>query len=214
MLGVVGYGGGLWHTWFDRDLTLTGRALVRRGARLAHELLTVDRAVCRIPTLAIHLSQGDERTTFKPNLQSHLPPMLATGLTDALAGDGAAARHDALVVGLAAEALGCAEADIVELELQLADAQPSARGRRVERRRGRRPPPRRDVRAVAAARRPLPPRRDVYATCGDGLCDTRRSVRRATVCATRDGLCDARRSVRHATVCATRDGLCDARRSV
>mmetsp|Transcript_4297 Transcript_4297/g.13425 ORF Transcript_4297/g.13425 Transcript_4297/m.13425 type:complete len:478 (+) Transcript_4297:484-1917(+) len=126
MLGVVGYGGGLWHTWFDRDLTLTGRALVRRGARLAHELLTVDRAVCRIPTLAIHLSQGDERTTFKPNLQSHLPPMLATGLTDALAGDGAAARHDALVVGLAAEALGCAEADIVELELQLADAQPSA----------------------------------------------------------------------------------------
>jgi len=41
-------------------------------------LVRVPKAIARIPTLAIHLSVGDERTTFKPNLQNHFPPLLAT----------------------------------------------------------------------------------------------------------------------------------------
>ena len=85
MMGVVGYGGGIWHSWFDRDLTLVGRALYAKGGRPTHALVDLGKPICRIPTLAIHLSVGDERSTFKPNLQSHLPPMLASGIRDALA---------------------------------------------------------------------------------------------------------------------------------
>jgi aspartyl aminopeptidase len=49
-------------------------------SRLVH----VKKALCRIPTLAIHLSVDSERTTFTPNLQSHFPPLLATKITDVL----------------------------------------------------------------------------------------------------------------------------------
>eukprot|EP00967_Tisochrysis_lutea_P054353 scaffold67917_cov29-Tisochrysis_lutea.AAC.2 len=87
MLGVVGYGGGLWHTWFDRDLGLAGRVLVRDGAegRLRSVLVRVDKPIARIPNLAIHLTTADERTKgFSPNIQTQVPPLLATTLANTL----------------------------------------------------------------------------------------------------------------------------------
>jgi len=87
MLGVVGYGGGLWHTWFDRDLGLAGRVLVREGedGRLRPRLVRIDKPVARIPNLSIHLSTADERAKgLCPNLQTQAPPLLATALADAL----------------------------------------------------------------------------------------------------------------------------------
>jgi aspartyl aminopeptidase len=43
------YGGGLWRTWFDRDLGLSGRVLVRTGdGKIAQRLVKIDRALLRI----------------------------------------------------------------------------------------------------------------------------------------------------------------------
>ena len=39
MVNVEPYGGGLWHTWFDRDLSVAGRVLVRKGDHLMQRLV-------------------------------------------------------------------------------------------------------------------------------------------------------------------------------
>lgn len=41
MLNIEPYGGGLWHTWFDRDLSLAGRVLLRAAdGSLQHRLVS------------------------------------------------------------------------------------------------------------------------------------------------------------------------------
>lgn len=41
MVNVEPYGGGLWHTWFDRDLSVAGRVLVRKGDHLMQRLVSL-----------------------------------------------------------------------------------------------------------------------------------------------------------------------------
>ena len=45
----------------------------------------------KVPSLAIHLDRCDE---FKPNKEVHLKPVLATGVVDALFGEGVSAISD------------------------------------------------------------------------------------------------------------------------
>jgi aspartyl aminopeptidase len=88
MIGAETYGGGLWHTWFDRELSVAGSVVVRKQAErqvgdkdrqdvtFERQLVRVPRPLMRIPSLCIHLQSGDERAALKVNPEDHLSPIL------------------------------------------------------------------------------------------------------------------------------------------
>mmetsp|Transcript_24136 Transcript_24136/g.57074 ORF Transcript_24136/g.57074 Transcript_24136/m.57074 type:complete len:582 (+) Transcript_24136:25-1770(+) len=87
-IGAECYGGGLWHTWFDRDLGISGRVFVRNDdGTIQQRLIKIDRAVLRIPNLAIHLNTAKEREAFKINKEDHLSPILAMAVQKGLEGN-------------------------------------------------------------------------------------------------------------------------------
>ncbi|KAJ2725175.1 hypothetical protein GGI07_001437 [Coemansia sp. Benny D115] len=133
-VGVQVYGGGLWHTWFDRDLSVAGRVMVRDHAGgYTNRLVTIKDPIMRIPSLAIHLDRtvGD---AFKYNKEVHLTPILAT-VAKALNGDEKAAdpeastlaHHPILLERIATE-LSVDVADISDFELCLYDTQEAVIG--------------------------------------------------------------------------------------
>ncbi|CCW67291.1 unnamed protein product [Phytomonas sp. Hart1] len=82
-IGVQCYGGGLWHTWFDRDLTVAGRVIVDRE-NPESVLIRINKPLMRIPTLAIHLCSVQERESFSPNKEKHLIPVISTKIEEDL----------------------------------------------------------------------------------------------------------------------------------
>jgi len=114
------YGGVLFSTWLDRDLSLAGRVIVDDGTpEGSTRLLRVQRPVLRIPNLAIHLERTVNTEGLKLNAQQHLVPVL--GL------DKNAGSQDAFLALLARE-LGCAKGAILGHDLFLYDTQPSSLG--------------------------------------------------------------------------------------
>jgi aspartyl aminopeptidase len=75
-VNVSCYGSGLWHTWFDRDLSVSGRVMVRVGSKIITQLVMIPHPILRIPNLSIHLTPPEEREAFKPNKETHLAPIL------------------------------------------------------------------------------------------------------------------------------------------
>lgn len=61
----------LWHTWFDRDLGISGRVLVRtndadtRKEKIEQRIVRIARPIARVSTLCIHLQTAEERGAFK-----------------------------------------------------------------------------------------------------------------------------------------------------
>lgn len=140
-VGVETYGGGLWHTWFDRDLSVAGRVIVKTDSGFSTRLVKVDRPICRISNVAIHLTSGEERAAFAVNKETHLAPILATAAADTLnapvrsgadpaapGGPEAGTMHHSALVQVLAQELSVDPAAIVDVELALYDTQPCAIG--------------------------------------------------------------------------------------
>jgi aspartyl aminopeptidase len=112
LVGVEPYGGGLWHTWLDRELSVAGRVAVRGGRTT---LVRLPGAPLRFPSLAIHLDRAvKDGLTLDP--QRHLVPTW----------DGDLGNEPGLMEAVAAEA-GVAPEDVVGHDLVLADTQPAGR---------------------------------------------------------------------------------------
>jgi aspartyl aminopeptidase len=149
-VGVETYGGGIWHTWFDRDLSIAGRVMVKDGeGNFVQKLVKVDRPILRIPTLAIHLDRTKE---FAPNNETELFPIAGlvaaelnrTGKTAESKNDTSEAdageddefhplkvlsdRHHPYVVEIIADHAGVEVEDVVDFEISLYDTQPSCLG--------------------------------------------------------------------------------------
>lgn len=130
-VGVQCYGGGIWHSWFDRDLTVAGRVLIDQpNGQILHKLVHLQRPLLRVPNLAIHL----DRTTnekFGPNKETHLQPILALAVQDQLLTDAKAdksAKHHSILLDLLSKELNCKPEDINDIELSLADCQQAVLG--------------------------------------------------------------------------------------
>lgn len=77
-LCVVTYGGGLWHTWFDRDLTIGGKVVIKNGDNYTSKIWTAKKPLLKVPNLAIHLTPASDKNKFEPNLENNLRPILAS----------------------------------------------------------------------------------------------------------------------------------------
>lgn len=70
LLNLKPYGGGLWHTWFDRPLGIAGQVIDKN---LKSHLVDIKRGVAYIPSLAVHLdSEGMYKGGFKYDKEKHL----------------------------------------------------------------------------------------------------------------------------------------------
>ena len=91
-MNIQPYGGGLWRTWFDRDLGLAGKIIIKEEAgNLTSKLWDSKSAVMNVPSLCVHLDRAPE---FNPNKETHLKPILATNVIDQLMGEGIKAFED------------------------------------------------------------------------------------------------------------------------
>jgi aspartyl aminopeptidase len=114
-LGVEVYGGVLLNSWLDRDLSFAGRVMLRERGGAAARLYRCDRAVARVPQLAIHLDREVNTRGLVLDPQLHLSAVWGLGR----------AEERALQRFLAAE-LGVDDRDVLAFDLMLHDVVPGA----------------------------------------------------------------------------------------
>ncbi|PRT55709.1 Vacuolar aminopeptidase 1 [Wickerhamiella sorbophila] len=133
LLGVAPYAsGGVGPTWWDRDLGIGGRLVVRDGNGVRTKLVRSPHPIARIPTLAPHfgaVANGpfnpetqqvpivglvDENEKLVPTAEESKSPLID--------------KHSLRLLRAISNYSGVAVKDILEFDLQLFDTQPAALG--------------------------------------------------------------------------------------
>jgi aspartyl aminopeptidase len=115
-LGVEVYGGVLLNSWLDRDLSLSGRVMIRGSDGSASaRLVRSNRPLLRVPQLAIHLDREVNARGLVLDPQLHMTPVWSLGRID----------ERGLQKFLAGE-LSCAPEDLLSWDLMLHDVSPAA----------------------------------------------------------------------------------------
>ena len=74
-LNTEGYGGMICSTWMDRPLSVAGRVLIKENDAITSRLLTLDRDLLMIPSVAIHMDREvNDRASY--NKQVDMLPLL------------------------------------------------------------------------------------------------------------------------------------------
>ncbi|KAJ7068169.1 aspartyl aminopeptidase [Mycena amicta] len=136
-LGIETYGGGIWHSWLDRDLSIAGRVVTSiPNGGFKSRLVKIDKPLLRIPTLAIHLDRNVNES-FKFNQETEFVPILgqiSAQLNEESKASGerkassVQENHHPALISLLADELSVAPEHILDFELSLFDTQPSVLG--------------------------------------------------------------------------------------
>ncbi|WP_369247862.1 M18 family aminopeptidase [Streptomyces sp. R41] len=97
------YGGPLLNSWLDRDLGLAGRLSLRDGST---RLVNIDRALLRVPQLAVHLDRSVSTDGLKLDKQRHLQPIWGLG-----------EPHEGDLIAFLEEELGLATGEVTGWDL-------------------------------------------------------------------------------------------------
>lgn len=141
-LGVAPYAGALNNTWWDRDLGVGGRVLVKEGNKVVTKLVKLDWPIARIPTLAPHFGAV---ASGPFNKETQMVPIIGLDNSDlsgasssegedwkptVLGGEGAftATQPERLVRAISRELSITDYSSIVNWELELFDIQPATTG--------------------------------------------------------------------------------------
>ncbi|MET9561471.1 M18 family aminopeptidase [Streptomyces tauricus] len=112
-VAVEVYGGPLLNSWLDRDLGLAGRLSLRDGST---RLVNIDRALLRVPQLAIHLDRSVTAEGLKLDKQRHLQPVW--GLGDDV--------HDGDLIRFLEQEAGIPEGETIGWDLMVHSIEPPA----------------------------------------------------------------------------------------
>ncbi|MFO0727484.1 MAG: M18 family aminopeptidase [Myxococcota bacterium] len=116
-VGVEVYGGVLYSTWLDRDLSVAGRLSVRGPSGVESVLVDLEVPALRVPNLAIHLFREVNSEGLKLNAQTHLPPIWGLEGTE---------NPETELMKRLADRAGVAASDVLDHDLSLYDTQKGA----------------------------------------------------------------------------------------